>query len=573
MPAAKGSARTPLGPMVEKCGLEFEGADWIEMGKHLAVCLSRQEIEDLDLTEVVPRRKGPERRVTMAYLDGGKSKKNVEKWERLWNMPQRLPSELEKSKMVSKLLEIVTKEVMTKHFYAVGDIIRKQTDGGPIGLQLTGAIARVVMLWWDEKFLEVASTAGVGIDMYERFVDDSNLVSETIEAGWGFCKETGRLAFVEDKVAEDSSMEEDKRTSLVIKDIANSVHPMIQMEEDYQSNHADGKLPILDLNCSMNGEGLIKFEHFEKPTANKLVLSAQSALPMKQKRNIHINECVRRLRNCSPDMEWGEKKKFIQDYVVRLFHAGYTEQFRQDIVKQSLARYEGMVRADREGQHPLYRERSWQESDRRHQRQNKKTGWLAKGGYDTVIMVNSTPGGDLARQLQKVISDNPGPVKIKIQEQGGIQVSSKLQRTNPNRTKGCSSNDCLTCKHGRGKGGECRRNNVGYVLSCDLCGADEVCYVGETGQNAYTRGLKHMANYRGKQADSPLWKHAQMTHGGSMEVSYSMKVEKCFMDPLTRQVNEAVRIANCESTTQLNSKAEWHGPATVRLVAEGGGWG
>ena len=81
-----------------------------------------------------------------------------------------------------------------------------------------------------QKFLEVANTAGVGIDMYERFVDDSNLVSETIEAGWGFCKETGRLAFVKDKVPEDSSIEEDKRTSLVIKDIANSVHPMIQME-------------------------------------------------------------------------------------------------------------------------------------------------------------------------------------------------------------------------------------------------------------------------------------------------------------------------------------------------------
>ena len=100
-----------------------------------------------------------------------------------------------------------------------------------------------------------------------------------------------------------------------------------------------------------------------------------------------------------------------------------------------------------------------------------------------------------------------------------ISPTHHLQRTNPNRTKGCSSNDCLTCKHGRGKGGECRRNNVGYVLSCDLCGADEVCYVGETGQNAYTRGLKHMANYRGKQADSPLWKHAQMAHGGSIVAS------------------------------------------------------
>ena len=82
-----------------------------------------------------------------------------------------------------------------------------------------------------------------------------------------------------------------------------------------------------------------------------------------------------------------------------------------------------------------------------------------------------------------------------------------------------------------------------------------------------------MVNYRGRQADSPLWKHAQMVHGGSLEVSYSMKVEQCFTDPLTRQVNEAVRIANCDSVTQLNSKAEWHGPATVRLVAEGGGWG
>ena len=113
---------------------------------------------------------------------------------------------------------------------------------------------------------------------------------------------------------------------------------------------------------------------------------------------------------------------------------------------------------------------------------------------------------------------------------------------------------------------------MGYVLCCDICGVDDVCYVGETGQNAYTRGLKHIANYRGRQSDSPLWKHAQMVHGGSLEVSYSMKVEKCFSDPLTRQVNEAVRIANCDSATQLNSKAEWHGPATVRLVAEGGGW-
>ena len=50
-----------------------------------------------------------------------------------------------------------------------------------------------------------------------------------------------------------------------------------------------------------------------------------------------------------------------------------------------------------------------------------------------------------------------------------------------------------------------------------------------------------------------------------------MKVVKSFRDPLTRQINEAVRITNCTAGTQLNSKTEWHGPATIRLVAEGGG--
>ena len=126
---------------------------------------------------------------------------------------------------------------------------------------------------------------------------------------------------------------------------------------------------------------------------------------------------------------------------------------------------------------------------------------------------------------------------------------------NTARTKGCYSKDCMACKHGRRKGGEGRRNGVGYELAC---GEKDVCYVGETGQNAYNRGFKHIANYRGKHSDSLLWKHAQLKHSGKLDISYSMKVVRYFKEPLTRQVNEAVRITNCGATTQLNSKTEWH---------------
>ena len=48
-----------------------------------------------------------------------------------------------------------------------------------------------------------------------------------------------------------------------------------------------------------------------------------------------------------------------------MFHAGYTERFRQDVIRQAIARYEGMVAADREGKHPLYRDRDWFQQDRR----------------------------------------------------------------------------------------------------------------------------------------------------------------------------------------------------------------
>ena len=267
-------------------------------------------------------------------------------------------------------------------------------------------------------------------------------------------------------------------------------------------------------------------------------------------------------------MAWEFKAEFVQDYVVRMYHAGYTAKFRQEVVSQAVARYEGMLQADREGRHPLYRQRDWQKQEREKKKKTKKTSWLNKDAYDTVIMVQATPGGELAKKYQQVIETHPGPVKIKIMEQGGRTIKTVVQDTNPTKTKGCASQDCLTCKRGRGRGGECRKNNVGYILFCDECGEDKVCYVGETGQNTYTRGLRHMTNYRGRHKDSPLWKHAQVAHGGSLEVSFSMKVVRTFRDPLTRQVNEAVRINQCGAEIQLNSKSEWHGPATVRLVVE-----
>ena len=44
-------------------------------------------------------------------------------------------------------------KVMHNYVYVFDGIIRKQVKGGPIGLDLTGNIAQVFMMWWGRQIL------------------------------------------------------------------------------------------------------------------------------------------------------------------------------------------------------------------------------------------------------------------------------------------------------------------------------------------------------------------------------------------------------------------------------------
>ena len=46
--------------------------------------------------------------------------------------------------------------------------------GGPIELELTGAVSRAVMLKWDKMYLRRIKKADIKILLNERYVDDSN---------------------------------------------------------------------------------------------------------------------------------------------------------------------------------------------------------------------------------------------------------------------------------------------------------------------------------------------------------------------------------------------------------------
>ena len=80
---------------------------------------------------------------------------------------------------------------MSSHLFRFGGYVFLQEDGGPIGDELAQAVARLVMIWWDNKFLELCTTVGVDVLFYTRYVDDTNKAVIPPPLGTRF--EEGRL--------------------------------------------------------------------------------------------------------------------------------------------------------------------------------------------------------------------------------------------------------------------------------------------------------------------------------------------------------------------------------------------
>ena len=162
----------------------------------------------------------------------------------LFNPPQSRPTEQEEKTILSQVLKIAILAILSKHTYQWNQEVKLQSDGVPIGLEIAGALARVVMLWWDKQFLRKTTENSIPLHLYKRYIDDQNMAgkplppgSRWVEGPWanGF----GKMMVIEEKEEEDSQIPTSVRTMAELKKMANSIHPMIQLDEDHQHNHQD----------------------------------------------------------------------------------------------------------------------------------------------------------------------------------------------------------------------------------------------------------------------------------------------------------------------------------------------
>ena len=193
-----------------------------------------------------------------------------------------------------------------------------------------------------------------------------------------------------------------------------------------------------------------------------------------------------------------------------------------------------------------------------------------------MIFVPATPGGELAKMFRKVEKEqrkqNQNSMNFQIIEQTGLSLERLLQKSNPFKEKDCGKFDCMICD---GAGVKCRIEGIGYRGICKECRKQNTQseYVGETGKNGYTRSKQHMGGLKTKNEANAFykyWRNCHETPGESESArleNYEFRVEKSFQDPMSRQVNEMVRISTFQGTL-LNSKSEWNAPPIIRIIAQ-----
>ena len=186
--------------------------------------------------------------------------------------------------MLVEAVRVVLHELLETHTYDFAGEIRRQKEGGAIGMEITGVVAQIFMVWWDRQLTHKLEEVNIQLNLHERYVDDTNVVTKQTPLGARY--DGGRIAITEAAATEDEGIQDDERTMKLIQSIANTIHPSIRMTIDFPSNYEEGKVPMLDIRMwieEVNGVVRLMYEHYEKNMATKMVIHAKSAIPMQVK--------------------------------------------------------------------------------------------------------------------------------------------------------------------------------------------------------------------------------------------------------------------------------------------------
>ena len=314
--------------MIEKSESVFENIDTEELGLYLSLTLSLEERKKMKIEDFCAKRKRAGKKPTITGC--GTKEKKEERWN-CWEKPEKVPKNEELKKVVAQALGVAMKTILKNHIFRFNDEIRKQRNGGAIGVKAAGDVANLFMCWWDQKFLEKVNETLKELNLYLRYVDDEYIICEVIPEN-----------------EQNKDQEKDERTMKKLQEIGNSIHPSIEVTVDYPTNNPNGRMPVLDTEHWLekvekeNGEKKVQVLHsqYTKPMANTQVIHKNSAISEKSKHNILVADLVRIMRNISSMCKKDERKKKVQFFINKMQNSGYSSEERAKVYKSAKKKYD-----------------------------------------------------------------------------------------------------------------------------------------------------------------------------------------------------------------------------------------
>ena len=101
-----------------------------------------------------------------------------------WVFPKVELTKREKRMIVATVMKIAVLVLFRSHVYTFGGKFYLQKRGGPIGLRSTCAIARIVMLDWDDRWLAMVDRNNIKLVDKARYMDDLRAWLYAIKLGW-----------------------------------------------------------------------------------------------------------------------------------------------------------------------------------------------------------------------------------------------------------------------------------------------------------------------------------------------------------------------------------------------------
>ena len=247
------------------------------------------------------------------------------------------------------------------------------------------------------------------------------------------------------------------------------------------------------------------------------------------------------------------------------------------MIKSALGCYDDILTRDSRGVRPIWRSREWMEGENVSESESRNVEWYVRPSsrvegqgpkFTAPLILDPTPGGQLEKDLKQVCIQfaAASQIEVSVHLRGGAKLSREV-KSEPVGSRECDREKCETCNNPETRGGGCQRHSTGYQYQCEACKAVGITalYYGETSKSIFCRQSQHSADIAKLRPENAMAKHCLVQHDG-VRVKFSIEAAGTHRTPMSRQINEAVRISRSKVDIILNSKAEFRQAALIRVV-------